>query len=78
MERRRAGRFVEEQVAAERFVGALAGQDHLDAQRFDVARQDVHWHRRPHLRAAARVLSSQALDQQPTPLRKQGRDTSTI
>ena len=49
MERGRTGRLVEEQVAAERFVGALPGQDDLDAQRLDVARQDVHRHRRPHL-----------------------------
>ena len=57
MERRRTGRFVEEQIAAQRFVGALAGEDNLDAQCFDVACQDVHWHRRPNLLTVSRHIT---------------------
>ncbi len=42
-------RLVEEQVAAERLVGALAGQNHLDAHGLDLAGEDVHGDCRPHL-----------------------------
>jgi len=55
VQRARRGRLVEEEVAAVDLVGALAAQHHLEAARLDLARQQVHRHRRPHLpRAAAR------------------------
>lgn len=43
------GRLVEEEITSVYFVSALTAENHFEAARFDLPRQDVHWHTCAHL-----------------------------
>lgn len=49
------GCLVEVEVASEELVGALAGDDHLDPERLDLARHEEHGRARPDRRHVVRL-----------------------